>query len=400
MIEIQDKIECCGCTACANICPKKAISMVEDEEGFKYPKIDKKKCIDCGLCDKICPIKNQKDETNIKQDAYIVRTKKYEVLKKSTSGGFFTPLSEYVLEQNGVVYGVAYDNDMNIVHMEISDKTDIQKLIGSKYIQSDLNDIFLKVKIKLENGKLVLFSGTPCQVYGLKSFLRKEYDNLITMDLVCHGVPSKKLWNSYKFYQEKKYKSKIKQAFFRNKTYGYHSATMRLVFENGKQYDGSALVDFMLKPFFAGIALRESCYDCKFKTKNHSTDFTVFDSWHVSEIVKDLNDDDKGYTNVMVNTKKAADILELIKDKIYFYKVDKEKIIKLDGKMVEASEIPHKNRKDFYKSIDDVGIEKTIKKYIPVKIKEKIWEKLKKYIYKIGLLKKIKNIKKRMKSKR
>ena len=182
MIEIIDKSKCCGCTACSNICPKSAIYMVEDSEGFLYPKVDKEKCINCGLCNKVCPIEN-KNENNYNVRAFSVRIKDKQVLKKSTSGGFFTPLSKYVLKRNGFVFGVGYDNNLKVIHKQINHENRINELIGSKYVQSYLGNTFEEVKKQLEKGILVLFSGVPCQLEGLKNYLGKEYLNLITLSI-------------------------------------------------------------------------------------------------------------------------------------------------------------------------------------------------------------------------
>ena len=393
MIQITDenKEKCCGCTTCINICPVKAIKMQEDEEGFLYPIIDKEKCINCNLCEKICPIINtKKSKKNPK--AYATRVKDEEVLKDSTSGGFFTPLAEYVLENNGIVIGVAFGENLKVEHIKI-DKENKERLVelrGSKYVQSYLGDMFQEIKKLLETDKLILFTGTPCQVQGLNNFLGKGYKNLITMDLICHGVPSPKLWDLYVKYQEEKNKSKIKEIHFRNKTYGYHSGTMKLVFENGKEYYGSARVDYMLKSFFTEISSRPSCYNCAFKNKRHISDFTVFDCWHISDLVKDIKDDDKGYTNVFVNTEKGESIFSEIGDKLQKYEVDLEQAIELDGPMVENSAIPNKNRNTFYNTLNENGIIETIQKYINVSSKDKMIEKSKKFLYKTKILEKIK----------
>lgn len=397
MIQITDKNKekCCGCTACANICPKGAITMQEDFEGFLYPVVDKEKCIQCGLCEKVCPIKNQ-SEKKTEPEAYAVRVKDKKILETSTSGGFFTPVAKEILKRDGIVVGVAYGENMRVEHILVSKENEekLELLRGSKYVQSYLGDMFKKIEKLLKDGKVVLFSGTPCQVNGLINFLKKDYENLITIDLICHGVPSPKLWKKYVEYQEKKNKSKIKQAAFRNKTYGYHSGTMKLVFENGKKYYGSARVDYMLKSFFAEISSRPACYECAFKTKYHVSDFTIFDCWSVSKLVENLKDDDKGYTNVMVNTQKGKQLLKEIENQIEIYPTHLEESIQLDGPMVEKSAIPHKDRNEFYQSLNEHGLEKTIKKYIYVSKKDKVIESSKKIVYKAKILNKIKELEK------
>lgn len=385
---IQKNEKCCGCTACANICPVNAIKMCEDEEGFLYPHIDENKCIKCNLCEKNCPVIHPiKNENEIK--SYAVRTKDKDILKSSTSGGFFTPIAKYVLENNGVVVGVGYGDDLSVKHLIVDNEKDIAALRGSKYVQSYLEDTFKKTKEILESGRILLFTGTPCQIQGLNKFLGKKYENLITIDLICKGVPSQKIWKKYLDYQEKKYNSKIKEIHFRNKTYGYHSSTMKIVFENGKVYYGSGRVDYMLKSYYSEICSRPSCYDCNFKSRKHISDFTIFDCWHAENLAEEIKDDDKGYTNIFVNTEKAINLLNEIKNELEIHEIDSEKAISLDGPMVEKSAIPHEHRKNFYVSLDKDGLEKTIKKYLNVSATDKLIEKSKKVLYKTKILKMI-----------
>ena len=393
-ISEENKVNCCGCTACFNICPTKAITMQEDEEGFLYPVVDEEKCVNCNMCEKVCPVINPKVNSKLPK-AYATRIKDDDILETSTSGGFFTPLAEYVLKNNGIVVGVAFGEDYRVEHLKIdnSNKERIKDLRGSKYVQSYLGKTFQEVKKLLEENRLVLFTGTPCQLQGLNNYLAKDYENLITMDLICHGVPSPKLWDLYVKYQQNKYKSKIKEIHFRNKTYGYHSGTMKLVFNNNKKYYGSARVDYMLKSFFTEISSRPSCYQCAFKNKRHVCDFTVFDCWHISDLVQGMKDDDKGYTNVFVNTEKGKDILEKIEKNIDTYEIDINKAISLDGPMVEKSAVPNQNRKMFYQTLNKEGIEKTIRKYINISYKDKMIELSKKILYNTNMLEKIKKIK-------
>lgn len=392
----NEKNNCCGCTACVNICPQQAIKMVEDFEGFLYPQVDAQKCVNCGLCDKVCPILNKSNKNNIElEEAYSLRCKNREVLKSSTSGGFFTPLAEYVINKNGIVYGVGFDKNLKVCHKSAENKNDIQEFRGSKYVQSYLGEIFKNVKENLNNSKLVLFSGTPCQVEGLKRFLMRDYDNLITVDLICHGTPSPKLWKKYVEFQEKRYNSKIMQVSFRNKTYGYHSGTMKLVFENGKVYYGSARVDYMLKSFFKEISSRPSCYNCKFKSKNHISDFTIYDCWSIEKLNASIKDDDLGYTNIIVNSLKGKKILDTIKNQFEIYPVELDKQIKYDGIMVEKSAVPNEKRAFYYLGLNENGIEKNVKTYINVTKKDYIIEKVKIILYKTKILNFLKKIRKK-----
>lgn len=200
MISINKKDNCCGCYACVNVCPKDCISMEEDSEGFNYPCVDKSKCVDCTLCEKVCPIIN-KDKvaqgSNEEDNTYVAYTKNATVRKNSSSGGMFTELAESVLKNNGVVFGCAFDDDFNAHHIMIDNISDLEKLRGSKYIQSQIESTYKEAEKLLKNGKLVLFSGVACQIAGLNSYLRKDYNNLITVDVLCHGVPSGKAWRKY-----------------------------------------------------------------------------------------------------------------------------------------------------------------------------------------------------------
>ena len=395
MINIMDKAACCGCTACANICPKKAIEMIPDEEGFLYPFVNKNSCIGCGLCDKVCPVQKKCESKLRKVDSYVLRAKADDILMNSTSGGFVTPLAEYILEHNGIVCAAAYDKAFTVKHIFVNPNGGgygLDNIRGSKYVQSGLNDCYKKIKGYLEQNKMVCFIGTTCQVSGLKSFLRKDYEELITVDLVCHGVPSPKLWSKYLDYQKNKYHSEIREISFRNKTYGYHSGTMKIRFSNGKTYFGSARVDYMLKSFFREIASRPSCYQCRFKMVNRCSDYTIYDCWHATQLVEDLQDDDRGYTNVMVQSEKGQKILNQIQDQYELYPTDTEKAVELDGIMVKKSAIPHSKRQEFYKGIDGRTLPEQIQQFIPITWKDQLIEKSKVVLYKTGVYQSIRSI--------
>lgn len=249
-----------------------------------------------------------------------------------------------------------------------------QAFRGSKYVQSDLKDCFTEIKKHIEKKTVVCFIGTPCQVYGLKSFLGKEYDNLVTVDVVCHGTPSPKMWEKYLNLQKSKYHSEIESVAFRYKTYGYHSSTMRIAFKNGKSYFGSARVDLMLKSFFEGLSSRPSCYKCHFKTLERCSDFTIYDCWNAEKLVNNLIDDDKGFTNLIVQSSKGEKILEEIKDKYELYSVDLKKAADLDGVMIWNSAQPHPRRNEFYHGIDEELLDNHVQKFAPIKVKDYLIE--------------------------
>ncbi len=393
MVNIVGKNDCCGCTACYNICPERCITMQPDVEGFLYPYIDEEKCINCNMCKKNCPILGHKTVEKEEPNAFVIRTKNQKDLMVSTSGGFSTPLAHWVFSQGGSVWTASYDEEWNVVHKQLC-KSDYEfdKSRGSKYVQSYLGDTYQRIKKELNKGNKVCFIGTTCQVYGLNAYLQNDFDNLITVDLVCHGVPSPKLWRKYIDYQKSKYNSEIININFRNKTYGYHSSTMMLEFKNGKKYYGSARVDYMLKSFFSEISSRPSCYNCKFKAINRISDYTLFDCWHMSELLN-KKDDDKGYTNILVHTEKGMKILNEINEEYNIFSVDAKNSILLDGVMVCNSAVPHHNRKIFYSDLDEHDLDEHINKYIKISLVDRIIESVKGIAYKlklIGILKKIK----------
>ena len=238
---VSDKSLCCGCSACYDACPKSAITMIEDKEGFLYPAIDEDKCIDCKLCEKVCPTKNKKKNKSL-LEAYAAYNTDENIRLKSSSGGVFSLIAEYVLRNQGVVYGAAFDENFEVEHLRVASVEELELLRGSKYVQSKLDGIYNLCKKDLEIGKQVLFTGTPCQVSGLKSFLRKEYDNLVCMDIVCHGVPSRMVWRKYLEYRINFAKSKIVQIAFRLKNEGWTVSPGALPLE--KQLERSYLMEF------------------------------------------------------------------------------------------------------------------------------------------------------------
>ena len=383
MINIIDKKKCCGCTACENACPQKCIKMIEDREGFLYPQVDTQRCIDCHLCEKVCPVLNPVNLPQGELKTYVVRDKRKDILKNSTSGGVFTSIMEYVLQQHGVVYGVIMDDDRVVKHIRIDDIDDpkLRMIPGSKYVKSEIRGIFRQVKTDLDASRPVCFSGTPCQVAGLKAFLRKDFENLITVDVVCRGNPSPLYWKRYVEYQEKRYGSRITEAKFRSKTYGYHSGSMRLTFANGKKYVGSVRVNLFLKAFFEDLCSRPSCYDCAFKHAHRVSDLTIYDSWHAGELAN-LKDDDKGYTNVIIQSEKGWKLLNMIGQCLDVYEADMEKAIALDGIMVRNCVEWNERRDTFFVDLEQTGdLEQHCKKYFRISAKDYLIERVKKYVY-------------------
>lgn len=383
----REKSLCTGCTACASVCPKSCIEMKADKEGFLYPHVNEDLCVNCDLCEKTCPVNNSPEVEPI-CDAYVVRNKDVPTLIDSTSGGAFSAIANYVFDNGGVVYGVGVTSDLKIQHYGLTsaERERLAELRGSKYVQSDLGNCFREIKAELENGILVCFSGTPCQVSGLKSYLKKPYSNLITVDLICKGTASPYVLEKYVEYQEKRQRAKIKTIRFRNKTYGYHSGTMKIEFENGKVYYGSGRVDYMLKSYYKETCSRYSCYQCAFKCDQHCSDFTIFDCWHVEQLVPALRDDNKGYTNVIVQTEKGKQLIETLNRYWDFWSVDFQLMKEKDGIMMENSAKMNQNRPIFVDAVCKDGLETAVQKYIPVSRRDMAIEKTKHIFYKAGLI--------------
>lgn len=361
MKEVINKNKCCGCHACYNICLKNAISMVEDELGFKYPVIDQKKCIDCGMCKNVCPALNSKEEEKDVK-AYAAYNKNIDERINSSSGGIFILLAKEIIKRKGVVFGASFDKDFNVRHTYVEKEKDLKQFMGSKYTQSSIGDSYKKVKEFLDKNRYVLFSGTPCQIEGLKSYLKKDYDKLYTQDIVCHGVPSPKAWQKYLEYQKEKNNDSIKEVSFRSKDNGWASYKMNIKFNN-KEYKVDHSKDIYMKSFLSNICLRDSCYNCSFKKKYRNSDITLADYWGINKVHPEM-DDKKGTSLVVVNSKKGKELFELIKNDIIYIETDLDIAIKNNASMIVSSNRPN-NREEYINDIDKMNMEKLTKKYVP-----------------------------------
>ena len=364
-IQIDDKSKCCGCTACKSICPQNAIEMKEDEEGFLYPSINMDKCVNCGLCKKVCPVLNKVLEKKIEQKAYVVNNKDENIRSQSTSGGAFTAIAEYVIDNGGVIFGATFDKDFNVEHTYVTKKDDLRKFRGSKYVQSNLKNTFQEAKEFLNQGKLVCFSGTPCQIEGLKKFLGRDYENLITVDIVCHAVPSPKFWRIYLNYQKNRLKiSKISDIKFRDKSnYGYKYSTMSIKYDD-KKYSEGVETDPFLRAFFGDLSDRPSCYNCAFKKQYRVSDITIWDCFTIEDFDKKL-DDDKGTTRILIHSKVGKEIFEKIKNKFYYSEINPEKLVNGVKEMYKSVKI-NPNRAQFWKDINSMEEKEVIEKYFPI----------------------------------
>ena len=375
-MEIVSKSKCSGCHACFNICPKDAITMIPDENGFKYPQTNDDLCIHCDLCKKVCPIlKDIKKENDI--HAYACINKDDEIRRNSSSGGVFYLLAKNVLSRNGVVFGARFNDDFEVVHDYIEKVEDIHLFQGSKYVQSTIHDSYKKAKQFLNENRLVLFTGTPCQIEGLLSYLQKDYPNLITQDIICHGVPSPKLFKLYKENIQNKYGDDITKINFRKKTNSWKNYEMSIDLKN-HHYEISHNDDVYMKAFLNDIALRDSCYQCNAKKKHRLSDITLADFWGIENVLPEM-DDDKGTSLVIINSVLGNQLFEEIMDQINYREVEYEKAIANNPSLYRSVNRP-KNRDAYLNNVTTDNLNDITKKNTTVSILKKVIRKIKNHI--------------------
>lgn len=340
MININEKKDCCGCNACVQICPKHCITMFPDIEGFLYPQVDFDICVGCGLCVEVCPVINQ-NESRLPLAVYAAKNKNEEIRLKSSSGGIFTLLAEKIIKEKGVVFGARFDENWNVIHDYTETIEGLEWFRGSKYVQSVIGNNLKKAKQFLTEGRKVLFSGTPCQIAGLKKYLRKEYENLLAVEVVCHGVPSPKVWRDYIEYKRAKRgtgKNSVSSSLnelpvvtgisFRDKSNGWKKYGFKISYAAFKAAENTVSKsvisnseitpfneDLFMKGFLKNLYLRPSCYHCAARQGKSGADISIADYWGVQSIHPEL-DDDKGTGLVLINTKHGVNYFNSIKDQI------------------------------------------------------------------------------------
>ncbi|MBQ9530750.1 MAG: polysaccharide pyruvyl transferase family protein [Eubacterium sp.] len=341
---LSSKQDCCGCHACYNACPKGCISMEYDLEGFWYPGINEELCIHCNMCKKVCPAVNV-DKTDNNPVSYLGFNKEQQIRKNSSSGGMFTPIAEKIIDDGGVVFGAAFNEKYEVEHIKVESKEELNKLRGSKYVQSGIGDTYKQVKQLLKEGIKVLFTGTPCQIEGLYSYLDNvEKTNLFTQDIICHGVPSPNVWNEYLKYISNG--EEIKNISFRSKKYGWHYFSMYIQTVK-KNYTKRLDEDLFLKLFLDNTILRPSCYNCKFKKEIRVSDFTLADCWRPNMVKSQLKDDDKGLSMLFVNSEKGKELFNEIKDSYVLQEIDYE-LASASQSAATSSVKPNNHRSDFF----------------------------------------------------
>ncbi len=372
MINIQDKAKCCGCGSCEQSCPKFAIKMVRDNEGFLYPEVNKESCINCGICDKLCPITNSKElnkEAREVTKAFGGYHKNDDTRKSSSSGGAFSLFAEKVLKENGVVYGCALDENIHAYHKGITSVSDLDELRGSKYVQSEIGNVYKEIREHLNSGRKVLFVGTPCQCAGLHSFMGlKKNPNLYMVDFICHGVPSPSVFEDYIRHEIEANGSSIKVFKFRNKDKGWNQSGLQLgtyiKYENGKEVRKyPAMKDKYMNGFLGDFYLRPSCHECHFKDdKKHYADCTIADFWGVDKIEPSLNDK-KGTSLIVINTPQGEALWNEVSKDFTYKEVDFERATRRNKPFYVAPKRYNKRDK-FYNDYSSKGYKYAASKYL------------------------------------
>ena len=378
---------CCGCRSCENICPKGAITVIPDHKGFLYPQIDQDTCIDCGLCVKACPvIVKEEIQPDFQQTVYAVINGNKDVLKKSTSGGAFSLFADEVLKNNGFVYGCALTDDMRVVHIGVDNGDDLQKLRGSKYVQSDLNETYRKIGQHLKDGRPVLFTGTPCQVDGLNCYLKaknQSAEGLLTVDLLCHGVPSPKIWADFVSYLENTYDSKLTDFKFRTKIAGWENSIETATFSNGKTVKNANQIRAFLSFFYQNLSLRPMCFSCRYNSYNRVSDITIGDFWGIDKSHPEMNDN-KGLSVVLVNTLKGSKVFEKVLPNAKVLEAQKSEAAQ---SALMKNPAPKHDVDKFWQEYQDKGFDFIIQKYGMRSKASLIKVKIITFLYKVRLLK-------------
>ena len=385
MESVFDKKEdCCGCTACQRICPTEAIKMLVDNEGFLYPEIDQDVCIDCGLCLETCAFQKGYDKSdNYKKPVvYALKHKSDQVRKQSSSGGAFTAISDYIMSNKGIIYGASLAEDMKVSHQRAETEEERDRFRGSKYVQSDINYTFSQVKDDLDQDKQVLFTGTPCQVAGLKRFLSKskvsidKLKNLTLVDFICHGTSSPLIFKDYIKYVEKMNRSKVTNYLFRSKVKGWRH-TEEAFFKNGKSDSKSKLSKLHKKIYYSNLTMRPSCHACRYTNKKRPSDMTIGDFWGLENYFPDFKDK-LGVSVILINTDKGSDLYTNISDSVESIPSNIKDCSKKQGNLKRPTKISPQ-RDEFWQDYKKKGFKYVMKKhleYTPESKIKKLWTKL------------------------
>ena len=360
--------DCCGCAACMNICPQHCIEMAANEEGFLYPHVQTEKCVNCGRCMKACPILEKKSPVkDDKRNAWAVIHQDRNVLMASSSGGLFTALAAGVFERDGCVFGAGFTEDFSrIHHMMAETPEDLYALRGSKYLQSETGDCYCAVREQLNRNRWVLFSGTPCQIAGLKGYLGRDYDQLITVDVICHGTPSACVWQHYLKHIEEELGVKATEVSFRNKKYGWRKYGISIKSDGKEIYHCSAQNDPYLRIFIKNSCLRESCYHCMIKETGFFSDITMGDLWGV-ERISPKTDSTLGVSLCLIHTEKGEQLFEWVKKNMYVTQLDYNQAVLYNPSLVSSAGRP-RERDSFFSDLNHLSWNRIEKRYAQDKL--------------------------------
>ena len=368
MIKIQNKVDCCGCNACGDVCNQQAISFKTDNEGFWYPVVNAQKCTDCHLCEKVCPIlqiDSLKKNDFQEPECYAAQNKNLESLFNSTSGSAFAAFASKIYKQGGYVGGAVFNDDFSVRQFISNDKSDLEKLRNTKYVQSNSEGFFVKVKELLKSGDNVLVCGLPCQMAGLKSFLRKDYDNLIIVDMICLGINSPKILPAYLKWQEEKHGSKIVYYKAKNKELGWRQLTTKIVFENGDVEYDKRDTNYFTHGFIGTHAFaRPCCYECKFKGTPRIADITIGDFWGAEKYVGRDLDNDLGTSVILLNSQKGKDFYKSVNSSFRDQKIDFSAVRIGNGAIDFSLSKPTFDRDVFYGDLNNLPFKEFADKYI------------------------------------
>ena len=368
MIDKLSQKDCVLCGSCADACPVSAITYERTYLDFCYPKVDTDKCISCGLCEKVCPVLSGEATVREAPRAYAAKNPDREIRRGSSSGGVFWALAKAMLSRGGYVCGAVFDEEFRVHHLVSNREEEVRRMMGSKYAQSDLTGVYKQIRQLLRSGEQVLFTGCPCQVAGLRSFLGGDHENLLTADIICHGIPSGTMLRAHLDHLEKKYRSKIDTLCFRDKKYGWHRSAVRVRFVSGKEYCIPYIADAYIKGFLNGTTLKESCFDCKFRNFRSGSDLTMGDFWGVEAVLPNL-DDNTGLSAVLVNTEKGTAALEQCGLDLYDANLDS--IIRHNKNLIESTK-RSPERDTFYSYAQTNGYSAAIEKLLTERLPDKL----------------------------
>ncbi|MBR3173780.1 MAG: Coenzyme F420 hydrogenase/dehydrogenase, beta subunit C-terminal domain [Eubacterium sp.] len=373
---IKTDDRCTGCNACIEICPKGAIKLEYSNEGFWYPAINEK-CIDCGKCKQVCPVYGENKRIKFKKPkVYAAWSNDEENVKNSSSGGIFSCLAKCIIEQEGVVYGAAFSKNWRVEHVRVDNKKDLVRLQGSKYVQSFINpNIFKTIKKDLDSGRKVLFSGTPCQTAAVGNVIGNN-SKLVLVDIICHGVPSPKAWDEY--LKEIQSNSKIEKVSMRYKSSGWNRFSFYVAYEDGKVNDEWFNDNFFGRAFVTNLFLRKSCTSCDFKKELRNADISLGDFWEAARGKhRELDNDDKGTSVVLISSAKGEEIFRSIKDECFTKQIPYEWVPDKTYALVRSSE-ENINRNKAFSKLGRKKFSVIVKRYTQKTIMQKVIGKLKK----------------------